>query len=101
MTTARPLLLSLAIAATLTGVLAMPSPVYAQEAATAAVAASDKAARLDELYEQYWEEPLKHNPLKDNIQHATSYNDKRPAFNRAQFTQQLTAYPPTRTPNTT
>src|SRR3546814_4097767 len=68
MTTARPLLLSLAIAATLTGVLAMPSPVSAQEAATAAVAASDKAARLDALYEQYWEELLKLNPLQATFQ---------------------------------
>src|SRR3546814_3075195 len=39
---------SLAIAATLTGALAMPSPVSAQEAATAAVATSDKAARRSE-----------------------------------------------------
>ncbi|HEY9541237.1 MAG TPA: DUF885 family protein [Luteimonas sp.] len=85
MTTARPLLLSLAIAATLTGALAMPSPVSAQEAATAAVAASDKAARLDALYEQYWEELLKLNPLQATFQGDNRYNDQLPDFYSAQF----------------
>src|SRR3546814_6847872 len=85
MTTARPLLLSLAIAATLTGVLAMPSPVSAQEAATAAVAASDKAARLDALYEQYWEELLKLNPLQATFQGDNRHNDQLPDFYSAQF----------------
>src|SRR3546814_19393249 len=85
MTTARPLLLSLAIAATLTGALAMPSPVSAQEAATAAVAASDKAARLDALYEPYWEELLKLNPLQATFQGDNRYNDQLPDFYSAKF----------------
>src|SRR3546814_12924886 len=78
MTTARPLLLSLAIAATLTGALAMPSPVSAQEAATAAVAASDKAARLDALYEQYREELLKLHPPQATFQGDNRSHDHRP-----------------------
>src|SRR3546814_11456679 len=85
MTTARPLLLSLAIAATLTGALAMPSPVSAQEAATAAVAASDKAARLDALYEQYWEELLKLNPLQATFQGDNRSTDQLPDFNSPQL----------------
>src|SRR3546814_10067199 len=63
----------------------MPSPVSAQEAATAAVAASDKAARLDALYEQYWEELLKLNPLQATFQGDNRYNDQLPDFYSAQF----------------
>src|SRR3546814_13862829 len=63
----------------------MPSPVPAQEAATAAVAASDKAARLDALYEQYWEELLKLNPLQATFQGDNRYNDQLPDFYSAKF----------------
>ncbi|MFC3717351.1 DUF885 domain-containing protein [Luteimonas soli] len=83
--TARPLLLSLAIAATLTGALAIPSPAFAQEATTATAPASDKAARLDALYEQYWEELLKLNPLQATFQGDNRYNDQLPDFYSAQF----------------
>src|SRR5690606_39291466 len=83
--TARPLLLSLAIAATLAGALAAPSPAYALQAATAATPASDKATRLDALYEQYWEELLKLNPLQATFQGDNRYNDRLPDFYSAQF----------------
>ena len=83
--TARPLLLSLAIAATLFGALAVPSPAFAQEAATAAAPASDKAARLDALYEQYWEELLELNPLQATFQGDNRYNDRLPDFYSAEF----------------
>src|SRR3546814_4540178 len=63
----------------------MPSPVSAQEAATAAGAASDKAARLDALYEQYWEELLKLNPLQATFQGDNRYNDQLPDFYSAKF----------------
>src|SRR3546814_17620148 len=63
----------------------MPSPVSAQEAATAAVAAIDKAARLDALYEQYWEELLKLNPLQATFQGDNRYHDQLPDFYSAQF----------------
>src|SRR5688572_3533598 len=83
--TARPLLLSLAIAATLAGALALPPPAFAQEAATAASSATDKAARLDALYEQYWEELLELNPLQATFQGDNRYNDRLPDFYSAQF----------------
>src|SRR3546814_17479698 len=94
MTTARPLLLSLAIAATLTGALAMPSPVSAQEAATAAVSASDKAARLDALYEQYWEELHTLNPLQATSQGANRSNAKPTDFYSAKFLAKTPAFTP-------
>jgi len=83
--TARPLLLSLAIAATLAGAPALPSPAFAQDAATAAAPATDKAARLDALYEQYWEELLKLNPLQATFQGDNRYNDQMPDFYSAAF----------------
>src|SRR5690606_12969674 len=83
--TARPLLLSLAIAATLAGSLALPSPAFAQDTAAAQAPASDKAARLDALYEQYWEELLELNPLQATFQGDNRYNDRLPDFYSAQF----------------
>ena len=83
--TARPLLLSLAIAASLAGSLGLPSPAFAQEAATTAAPATGKAARLDALYEQYWEELLKLNPLQATFQGDNRYNDQLPDFYSAQF----------------
>ena len=83
--TARPLLLSLAIAATLAGAPALPSPAWAQDATAAATPASDKAARLDALYEQYWEELLELNPLQATFQGDNRYNDRLPDFYSAQF----------------
>ncbi|GAA3929182.1 DUF885 domain-containing protein [Luteimonas lutimaris] len=83
--TARPLLLSLAIAATFAGALALPSPAFAQDATAEAVPAGDKAARLDALYEQYWEELLKLNPLQATFQGDNRYNDQLPDFYSAAF----------------
>src|SRR5690606_16797592 len=83
--TARPLLLSLAIAATLAGALALPPPAFAQEAATAANSATDKAASLDAPYEQYWAELLKLNPLQATFQGDNRYNDQLPDFYSAEF----------------
>jgi len=83
--TARPLLLSLAIAATIAGALALPSAAFAQEAAAAAAPASDKAARLDALYDEYWEALLKLNPLQATFQGDSRYNDQLPDFYSADF----------------
>jgi uncharacterized protein (DUF885 family) len=81
--TARPLLLSLAIAATLAGALALPSPAFARD--TAAAPASDKAARLNALYDEYWEEMLKLNPVQATFQGDNRYNDQLPDFYSAGF----------------
>ena len=83
--TARPLLLSLAIAATLAGTLALPAPAFAQDAAVASAPSTDKAARLDALYEQYWEELLELNPLQATFQGDNRYNDRLPDFYSAEF----------------
>ena len=83
--TARPLLLSLAIAATIAGALALPSAAFAQEAAAAAAPASDKAAKLNALYDEYWEALLKLNPLQATFQGDSRYNDQLPDFYSADF----------------
>jgi uncharacterized protein (DUF885 family) len=83
--TARPLLLSLAIAATITGALALPSAAFAQEAAAAAAPASDKAAKLNALYDEYWEALLKLNPLQATFQGDSRYTDQLPDFYSADF----------------
>nr|WP_111265931.1 DUF885 family protein [Lysobacter maris] len=77
-----PLTVALAIAVAMAG-LAPASASAAQTAlvpATAAASASDsaKAARLDALYEQYWEQMLELNPLAATFQGDPRYNDRLP-----------------------
>ncbi|HEU5467876.1 MAG TPA: DUF885 family protein [Steroidobacteraceae bacterium] len=49
-------------------------------AAVAAPAQADKAARLDALYAQYWDEYLELNPLAATFQGDPRYNDRLPNF---------------------
>lgn len=83
--TARPLLLSLAIATTLAGAFAPPATAFAQETAAAATPASDKGAKLNALYDAYWEALLKLNPLQATFQGDPRYNDQLPDFYSAEF----------------
>lgn len=83
--TARPLLLSLAIATTLAGAFAPPTTAFAQETAAAATPASDKGAKLNALYDAYWEALLKLNPLQATFQGDPRYNDQLPDFYSAEF----------------
>ncbi len=83
----RPLLLGLAVATAIAGTLAPASPAIAQE--QAAAPASDKAARLDALYHDYWEEFLKLNPVQATFQGDNRYNDQLPDFYSAQFRAQM------------
>jgi len=73
-------LLVLAMAAAFAGC----SPGNAADAAQAGAAtseqATDKAAQLDKLYAQYWEEMLKLNPLAATFQGDPRYNDQLPNF---------------------
>jgi len=88
--TMRPLLLSLAIAAAVAGTCLPMSPASAQD--TAAAPASDKAAKLDKLYAEYWEANLKLNPVQATFQGDNRYNDQLPDFYSAEFRQQSHAF---------
>ncbi|MFC3813963.1 DUF885 domain-containing protein [Lysobacter sp. GCM10012299] len=78
--------LALALALTLASAAAAPA-VAADTPATASQAA--KAARLNALYEQYWEELLKLNPLQATFQGDNRYNDQLPNTLSAHYRQQM------------
>lgn len=78
---ARPLALTLAIALIL-GAAAAPAVAQAADAADASSAAGDtaKAQRLEALYDEYWEETLRLNPIQATFQGDPRYNDQLPNF---------------------
>ena len=51
-------------------------------------ASSDKAARLDKLYADYWEALLRLNPVQATFQGDNRYNDQLPDFGTAEFRAQ-------------
>lgn len=72
--------------------LALALPVCAATAAQASQApassvrpATDKAAQLDALYAQYWEESLALNPLRATFQGDPRYNDRLPNTLSAEY----------------
>jgi len=80
-------LLALALVAAMAGC----SPTAANDAAQAAgtsQAADDKAAQLDQLYTQYWEEMLELHPLAATFQGDPRYNDRLPNFLSAEYRQE-------------
>ena len=79
----RPLALCLALA-----LAAGAAPSFAADAPAVAQAQSDKAARLNTLYDEYWEENLKLNPLQATQQGDTRYNDQLPDILSAQYRAQ-------------
>jgi uncharacterized protein (DUF885 family) len=79
----RPLALSLALA-----LAAVATPAFAALAPQAAQAEQGKAARLNALYEQYWEETLKLNPIQATFQGDPRYNDQLPDFLSADYRRQ-------------
>src|SRR6476469_3381415 len=80
----RPLTLAVALAF---GVVALPSAAAPAKAAPATKAATQqsKAQRLTAMYDQYWEELLKLNPLQATFQGDPRYNDQMPDFGSAEF----------------
>ncbi|HEY5850368.1 MAG TPA: DUF885 family protein [Lysobacter sp.] len=83
-----PLLRPLALALALTLATAAAVPAFAADTpATASQTA--KATRLNALYEQYWEELLKLNPLQATFQGDNRYNDQLPNTLSAQYRQQM------------
>ncbi|MEP6633757.1 MAG: DUF885 family protein [Luteimonas sp.] len=80
--TIRPLVLALSIAA-FGGLTSIPAPVRAADAMTQP--SSAKAAQLNRLYDQYWEESLKLNPIQATFQGDNRYNDQLPNFQSAEY----------------
>ena len=74
-------LFALVLAASLAACGVMIQGAAAQESAAAATPAApqaDKAARLDALYAQYWEQYLELNPIAATFQGDPRYNDRLP-----------------------
>ena len=80
MTRLLPSLLALATAAVLLAAAPQAEAAKKKRAAETTQVAEDKAARLDALYAQYWEESLKLNPLQATFQGDGRYNDQLPNF---------------------
>jgi uncharacterized protein (DUF885 family) len=81
--TLRPLVLALALT-----VAAAALPAFAADTPKAAATESAKAQKLTALYEQFWEENLKLNPLQATFQGDPRYNDQLPNFLSAEYRQQ-------------
>ena len=73
------LAVALAIGATVAGCATTPAPASASTE-MAGEAATDKAARLEALYAEYWEALLELNPLQATFQGDPRYNDRLPNF---------------------
>ena len=79
-------LLTAALALALAGCATTPTP--GADTAPTGTTRNDKAAQLDRLYAQYWEELLKMNPVQATFQGDNRYNDQLPDFGTAQFRAQ-------------
>jgi uncharacterized protein (DUF885 family) len=77
----------LALAVALTLVVAA-TPALAADKPQAAQVQQGKAAKLDALYKQYWEENLKLNPIQATFQGDPRYNDQLPDFLSEEFRKQ-------------
>ncbi|MDI9239274.1 DUF885 family protein [Lysobacter sp. LF1] len=80
--------LPLAIALALSATVALPGHTAGAPAVATATQAA-KAERLNAMYEQYWEELLKLNPLQATFQGDNRYNDQLPNTLSAQYRKQL------------
>ena len=77
------LALALAVATVLTACATNPGA--STPPARGTHAASDKATQLNHLYDQFWEESLKLNPIQATFQGDPRYNDQLPNFLGADF----------------
>jgi uncharacterized protein (DUF885 family) len=80
-------LLVLAMAAAFAGCSPGNAADAAQAGAAASEQATDKAAQLDKLYAQYWDEMLELNPLAATFQGDPRYNDRLPNFLSEEYRQ--------------
>lgn len=81
----RPLTLAVALAFGL-GALAVPT---AHAAPAAAATQQSKAQRLNAMYDEYWEELLRLNPLQATFQGDPRYNDQLPDFGTAEYRKKM------------
>jgi len=94
MTASPPRALARPAATLLAAALALALPAFAfaapadAPAPTPGVTVQTKADKLTRLYEQYWEENLKLNPLLATFQGDARYNDQLPALGSAHYRQQ-------------
>lgn len=85
MTVRLPAALALALATVLAG---HAPAAHAQSAPAAQRPAESKAERLNRLYEEFWEESLKLNPIQATFQGDPRYNDQLPDYLSAEYRQQ-------------
>ena len=86
--TLRPLVLSVALLTALAGCASAPAPAESPSAAATQAPVQNKAAQLEALYAQYWEETLKLNPIQATFQGDPRYNDQLPDFLSADYRRQ-------------
>lgn len=87
-----PLALSLALASTACATAPAMPDASASSPATAPMPAADKAAQLDKLYAEYWEEVLKMNPIQATFQGDPRYNDQLPDMYSKAFRDESRAF---------
>ena len=89
-TTLLPAALALAVTLGLGGAATLPAPALA----AGQVAANDtaKAARLNALYAEYWEDVLRLNPIQATFQGDPRYNDQLPNFLTAESRAEQRAF---------
>ena len=85
------LALAIALATGLAGCATTPGT-PGGEVATGSQAAIDKAAQLERLYDQYWEELLVLNPLQATFQGDPRYNDRLPNFLSEDYRERSEAF---------
>lgn len=84
------LALCIALAGCATAPASAPPPVT--PASQSPTPAADKAAQLDALYAEYWEEMLKMNPIQATFQGDNRYNDQMPDFYSKAFRDEGRAF---------
>ena len=91
-----PLVFALAMVVSTSGGLAgcqrESAPPAAASAGVAPENAEARAARLDALYAEYWDELLQLNPVQATFQGDTRYNDQLPDFGSAEYREQVRAF---------
>ena len=92
MTLLAPKATVLALAIALAGCATTAPVAPAASALPATPVQADKAARLHALYEQYWEEVLRMNPVQATFQGDARYNDQLPDFLSDEFREQARAF---------
>ena len=88
----RPLLLSVALSASLVACTQAPASGDAAAEATTQAEGEAKAEKLDALYEAYWEEYLKLNPITATFQGDPRYNDQLPDFGSQAYRDEYKAF---------